>query len=139
MKLTTLIPPEYRLMAALAAVALFAAAMFGCGWTVSRWRADAHYATEISTRDTTISNLRTDVNDRNNAITVLKGKIETQNEKIAALGEESKVVAEQQRLAVAKAEEAARASASRVATLQRRLAEGATPEQALQDYWEMSR
>lgn len=139
MKLTTLIPPQYRLMAALAAIALFGVATFGAGWTVSRWRADAHYATEISSRDTTITTLRTDVNDRNNAITELKGKIETQNEKIAALGEESKVVAEQQRLAIARAEEAARASASRVATLQRRLAQGATPEQALQDYWEMSR
>jgi predicted RNase H-like nuclease (RuvC/YqgF family) len=139
MKLTTLIPPEYRMMAALAAVALFAVATFGAGWTVSRWRADAHYATEISSRDTTISDLRVDVGDRETSIATLKGDIKTQNEKIAALGKESEAIAEQQRLAVARAEEAARASASRVATLQRRLAEGATPEQALQDYWEMSR
>lgn len=140
MKLTSLaIPPKYRLLV----IALFLLALAGSsawgGWKVSRWHADAHYATEISTRDKTISDLRQDVTDRDASITGLKARVDQQSEAITELGRKSDAVAEQQRQAMKKAQEAAKASADRLATVQRKIASGASPDEVLQSYWESSR
>lgn len=140
MKLTSLaIPPQYRLLAAVVILLAVAGASALASWKVSRWRADAHYATEISARDKTIFDLRVDVGDRDASIATLQGTIKDQNDKVAELGRQSEAVAEQQRQALKRAREAAKASADRLAAVQQKIAAGGSPDEVLQAYWEMSR
>lgn len=127
--LSKLVPAPYRVMAAVIAFAVWTALAGAVGWNVSRWRADAHWseiagkcATNLATANASVSNLTTSLENQNRAVQELQNK--------------SAAITEAQVAAKKAAEVEAAASSRRINELQRRLAQGATCDQALQGYWE---
>lgn len=137
MKMSSLIPPEYRLLAAGIVCAVLVAAGAAAGWKVSRWKADAHWGDIVAKAEKEVSRLKTDVSDRDASIAELKASLETQNAAIERLHLESEAIAQAQEQARKRAEESAKASAARLAQLQRQIANGASPEDSLKTYWEL--
>ena len=88
--------------------------------------------------ETSVTNLKQDVQDRDTSIKGLQASIKTQNDAIAALELATAETARLQAEARKAAEVQAKAAAKRVADLQRMLKSGATPEDAMKAYWEAS-
>lgn len=138
--LLKLIPVQYRLAAGLAALFLIAAASAGLGgwgaWKVATWRANKAWEGEVATLERAVTNLKTDVGDRDRSIETLRAGLATQNAAVERMAAESAEAQRLQREAQDAARAQARIAARRLADLQQMLAAGATPEDALKGYWE---
>lgn len=137
------IPKQYRAgilgLAVLVVLALVGGLSAWGGWTVSKWRADAQWSKAVAKCDAKVTDLRTDVADRDKSIAGLKASLATQNAAVARLAEQSEAVAQAQEQARRAAEAQAKASERRVAALKKLIDEGATPDAVLQTYWETAR
>lgn len=141
MKITDIaIPPQYRAgvlgLVAFVVLGLVAGLSAWGGWTVSKWRADSAWSKTVAQCETKVTDLRTDVADRDQSITGLKVSLAAQNAAVEQLAKESAAVAQAQDQARRQAEAQAKASERRVAALKKLIDEGASPDAVLQTYWE---
>ena len=140
--LLNLIPAPYRFGAAIAGlifIAVASASLGGWGaWKIATWRANDAWQDKVTELETSVTNLKQDVQDRDTSIKGLQASIKTQNDAIAALELATAETARLQAEARKAAEVQAKAAAKRVADLQRMLKSGATPEDAMKAYWEAS-
>lgn len=138
--LLNLIPAPYRLAAGLAALFFVAAgsASFGAwgAWKIATSRANDAWQERVTALETKVEALKQDVQDRDTSIATLTAAVKTQNDAIAALEFATVETVRLQAEARKAAEVQAKASAKRVADLQRMLADGATPEDAMKAYWQ---
>lgn len=132
MKLTSFIPPEYRLAAIAAAALAIAVSAFVGGWKVSSWKAEAASSEKVAECTSALALRDLDV-------VGLKAAVATQNAAVDKLRQDSEAALAAQEAARQEAVQAAKSSARRLAALQKLIEQGATPEKVMQAYWEMSR
>lgn len=76
MTITSLIPPQYRLAAALTLVVTLCLASAAVGAVVATWRADAGHAAEVAALQRELSDLKLATANQNAAVDVLQAKTE---------------------------------------------------------------
>lgn len=136
MKITSMIPPQYRLAAILIALAVLVVVSCTAGSVVS-WK----LATAASDQSWSgkLDACKTSLADSAASVEALKASLATQNREVDRLKELSDAADRARAQAEAAAREQAKAGDRRVAALQARLNAGATCGQALESYWEASR
>lgn len=136
MKITTLIPPQYRMAALLLSVAAVAVLSAGAGgvaaWKSATWRAES--ACEIR-----IAGEQKVLKEKDREIGELKAKIAEQSAAVDGLKRETDAAMQAQLEANLRAAGEARASQARVSELKAQLLDGSTTGQIMRSYWEMSR
>lgn len=136
MKLTTLIPPQYRLGAILGGLLILSVAMLGIGvtvgWKVSAWRSDAAWSSQLAKQGG-------DLAEKSQEIADLTASLDRQNAAVEALQAKTDEARQAQVAAQERAAREAKASAARIAELKHQLLDGSSANEIMQSYWEMSR